>query len=245
MVSRFESLDLLDRCALKLREHAHPPLAEPPAGCAPASARRQSPARRRSPVSSPSRPRLGCHLPAKRDAPLPHARRPATPAEHVLGRGGGAKRRGGRAPPKKTAPTRVRARVSGLRKPSSVSRAGHPPRERDHSSRTRVTARLQQPTRRLGRAALSHESPRASPPYMALLQVGFTVPRSLPSARWALTPPFHPYRRASRRSGGLLSVALSSRSPSPGVTRHLALWSSDFPPALTPEGARTGDRMSS
>lgn len=34
-----------------------------------------------------------------------------------------------------------------------------------------------------------------------------------------------------RASGGLLSVALSSRSPSPGVTRHLALRSSDFPPA--------------
>src|SRR6185437_13815513 len=33
------------------------------------------------------------------------------------------------------------------------------------------------------------------------------------------------------RRGGLFSVALSSRSPSPGVTRHPALWSSDFPPA--------------
>ena len=35
------------------------------------------------------------------------------------------------------------------------------------------------------------------------------------------------------------SVALSSRSPSPGVTRHLALRSSDFPPARR---GRAGDR---
>jgi hypothetical protein len=108
----------------------------------------------------------------------------------------------------------------------------------DHSSRTRVAARLQQPTRRLERAALPRRPFRgaASPSYAALLQVGFALPPSLPRARWALTPPFHPYRSArcvaaGGRNGGLFSVALSSRSPSPGVTRHPALWSSDFPPA--------------
>jgi len=31
-------------------------------------------------------------------------------------------------------------------------------------------------------------------PYLALLLVGFAVPRMLPSARCALTAPFHPYR---------------------------------------------------
>ncbi len=31
-------------------------------------------------------------------------------------------------------------------------------------------------------------------------------------------------------SGGLFSVALSLKLPSPGVTRRLALWSPDFPP---------------
>lgn len=47
--------------------------------------------------------------------------------------------------------------------------------------------------------------------------------------RWcALTAPFQPYRK----SGGSFSVALSLRSPSPGVTRHPALWSSDFPQTL-------------
>lgn len=30
--------------------------------------------------------------------------------------------------------------------------------------------------------------------YLALLRLGFTVPPLLPVARWALTPPFHPYR---------------------------------------------------
>ena len=33
-------------------------------------------------------------------------------------------------------------------------------------------------------------------PYLALLQVGFAVPPALPRARWALTPPFHPYRNS-------------------------------------------------
>jgi len=34
-------------------------------------------------------------------------------------------------------------------------------------------------------------------PYLALLRVGFTLPRVLPRARCALTAPFHPYRRRS------------------------------------------------
>jgi len=59
-------------------------------------------------------------------------------------------------------------------------------------------------------------------PYSVLLPVGFTMPPLLPAARWALTPPFHPYpaQRLATCRGGLLSVALSLRSPSPGVTRH-------------------------
>ncbi|SCD23690.1 hypothetical protein BR141012304_11271 [Brucella inopinata] len=64
-------------------------------------------------------------------------------------------------------------------------------------------------------------------PYSVLLPMGFTVPPALLPARWALTPPFHPYpvipavcpKRYGRR-GGLLSVALSLGSPPPGVTRH-------------------------
>ncbi len=63
-------------------------------------------------------------------------------------------------------------------------------------------------------------SPEGCPsrhPYSVLLPVGFALPRPLPSARWALTPPFHPCRE---NRGGLLSVALSLGSPPPAVSRH-------------------------
>src|SRR3989449_3243968 len=36
--------------------------------------------------------------------------------------------------------------------------------------------------------------------YLALLRLGVTVPRPLPAARWALTPPFHPYPWIKGRS---------------------------------------------
>src|SRR5207249_1558479 len=69
--------------------------------------------------------------------------------------------------------------------------------------------------------------------YLALLRLGVTVPRLLPGARWALTPPFHPYPWIK---GGLFSVALSVASRRPGVTWQSALWSSDFPQHATPTG---------
>jgi hypothetical protein len=53
---------------------------------------------------------------------------------------------------------------------------------------------------------------------LGLLRVGFTLPLPLLVARCALTAPFHPY--PCRNTGGLLSVALSLSSRSPGVTRH-------------------------
>jgi len=34
--------------------------------------------------------------------------------------------------------------------------------------------------------------------YSVLHRIGFFVPPSLPSARWALTPPFHPYHPVAR-----------------------------------------------
>ncbi len=50
----------------------------------------------------------------------------------------------------------------------------------------------------------------------------------------------HPFTLTSGiPGGGLLSVALALGLPPPGVTRHPALRSSDFPPALT----RAGDRL--
>src|SRR5947209_11161939 len=69
--------------------------------------------------------------------------------------------------------------------------------------------------------------------YLALLRLGVTVPRLLPGARWALTPPFRPYPWIK---GGLFSVALSVASRRPGVTWQSALWSSDFPQHATPAG---------
>src|ERR1700730_9733963 len=70
--------------------------------------------------------------------------------------------------------------------------------------------------------------------------MGFSVPPRLLLERWALTPPFHPYRQP-KPAAVLFSVALSvERSfnlspeyipcPKAKVTRHRALRSSDFPP---------------
>src|SRR5256886_6402321 len=70
--------------------------------------------------------------------------------------------------------------------------------------------------------------------YLALLRLGVAVPRPLPNARWALTPPFHPYPWIK---GGLFSVALSVALRRPGVTWQSALRSSDFPQCASPAGA--------
>ena len=77
-------------------------------------------------------------------------------------------------------------------------------------------------------------------PYLALLRMGFAMRPLLPAARCALTAPFHPYLYSpiGGTIGGLLSAALSVASRRPGVTRHPALRSSDFPPAGEPVGPR-------
>lgn len=107
----------------------------------------------------------------------------------------------------------------------------------DHSSRPRLAARLQQPTRGLLAAsacacaaealacATARRAGPALPSYLALHHAGFSVPRLLPDERWALTPPFHPCLRNQHfedvsqvslldatvlhSTGGLFSVALS------------------------------------
>src|SRR5215218_2382593 len=82
------------------------------------------------------------------------------------------------------------------------------------------------PTRRLPRRADGPSVPPARP----------CSERGLPSrpdhpGRWcALTAPFHPHLwPVTQPIGGLLSVALSVRSPRPGSRQHSALWSPDFP----------------
>ena len=92
------------------------------------------------------------------------------------------------------------------RKPDSV--------RDDHSSRRRVTAPLQQPTRkfrlvpahaqcsspcRTGPVRVAAEEKPAIPAYLVLLRVGFTMRRSLLIVRCALTAPFHPYRQPLER----------------------------------------------
>ena len=67
-------------------------------------------------------------------------------------------------------------------------------------------------------------------PYLVLLRMGFTwlpmLPREPVSSYLTLSPLPPP-----KSGGGLLSVALALGLPPPGVTRHPALRSSDFPPA--------------
>ena len=103
-------------------------------------------------------------------------------------------------------------------KPGSVWPRFDPERG-SRSSGTAFACRLTQPTRMTGPETGCSPGRGLDPrhPYSVLLPVGFTLPPLLPEARWALTPPFHPYHA---RHGGLLSVALSLGSPPPDVIRH-------------------------
>src|SRR5690554_5655727 len=66
-------------------------------------------------------------------------------------------------------------------------------------------------------------------PYLVLLRVGFTMPRTVTSRAVRSYRTLSPLP-ALARLGGLLSAALSVGSRPPGVTWHSALWSPDFPP---------------
>ena len=62
---------------------------------------------------------------------------------------------------------------------------------------------------------------------LALLRVGFAVPRLLPCARCALTAPFHPYPCGRFIFCGTFRPALL---PARLFKRHTALWSPEVPP---------------
>ena len=114
-------------------------------------------------------------------------------------------------------------KCGAARKPNSV-----PPFDGgDHSSASRVTALVKQPTRRLIRKRAV-----PLPPYLVLLRRGFAMPSRSRGPRCALTAPFHPCLAAPRlRSGPRSAVCSLLHFPS----RHHA-----WPLAsLLPVGVRT------
>ena len=82
-------------------------------------------------------------------------------------------------------------------------------------------------------------------PYSVLLPVGFTVPLLLPVARWALTPPFHPYRaivdpKAAETAAVCFLWHFPWGRPRRALPGTVVPWSPDFPPAFV--NAKTGGR---
>ncbi len=108
-------------------------------------------------------------------------------------------------------------------------------RRRDgHSSRTPVARRLQQPTRTavLDIDLRRQRSPADAShrPYSVLLPVGFAMPPALPSARCALTAPFHPCPGNTQRAEAVCSLwhfpwACARRT----LSGTVCPWSPDFP----------------
>ena len=70
------------------------------------------------------------------------------------------------------------------------------------------------------------ETGRSIVPLFGLAPGGVYLADQSPDRWCALTAPFHPYPALA---GRFISVALSLKLPSLGVTQHPALWSSDFP----------------
>ena len=101
-----------------------------------------------------------------------------------------------------------------------------------HSSRPAIAHWLKQPTR-------VQYGPYHVNPYLALLRVEFTVPRTVTSRAVRSYRTLSPLPDPLRAIGGLLSVALVVGLRPPGVTWHPALWSPDFPPLCLSPPKRT------
>lgn len=82
------------------------------------------------------------------------------------------------------------SKKGGCRSP--VSRILSIPPERDWTAISLTPPERSAP---LARSATNTRSQTGGPPFpcYVLHRAGFSVPLRLPSARWALTPPFHPY----------------------------------------------------
>ena len=101
-----------------------------------------------------------------------------------------------------------------------------------HQHRTVIPLGVQSPTRSSSlpaarRLATSLRDGSSLAAYLALLRLGFTEPPSLPKARWALTPPFHPYRPIScpmrRRFAFCCTVRRTKLTPH-APRRYLAVY---------------------
>jgi hypothetical protein len=110
-----------------------------------------------------------------------------------------------------------------------------------HLGRTSPCASSDLPGSDAGRIRRSQDR---LPPYLVLLQVGFTVPRRVATRAVRSYRTFSPLPvRAIPDVGGIFSVALSVGWRLPGVTWHLARWSPDFPPRRQ-TAQRLSDRLS-
>lgn len=88
-----------------------------------------------------------------------------------------------------------------------------------HSSATPVTRRLTRSTRSARRRPPAPLA-RRSQPYSILQPAGLAMPPLSPGARWALTPPFHPYSAKAKWfvfCGAFPQVALAGRYPAPSL----------------------------
>ena len=90
-----------------------------------------------------------------------------------------------------------------------------------------------------GRGGAARAAQRRAP-MCSCSRWGLPSRASSPRPRCALTTPFHLCPRALRRTGSLISVALSLGSPPLAVSQHPTLWSPDFPPARARFQALTG-----
>ena len=79
-------------------------------------------------------------------------------------------------------------------------------------------------------AGLARRASTQFPAYLVLLRVGFALPSPLLTTRCALTAPFHPYPIARAVSSLWHFPSSGFDAAVPGVIRHAALRSSDFPP---------------
>jgi hypothetical protein len=98
-----------------------------------------------------------------------------------------------------------------------------------HFSRRTVTRPLKQPTRD------SNGAGRSVVPAWSCSRWGLPCDPRYRRPGALLPHPFTLTCAPFGVIGGLLSVALSVGSRRPGVTRHLTLWSSDFPPTDPPQ----------